>query len=159
MTPIGNHFSLTLSPSFLYSPFSFLTEQVNTRTGQLMHHYISLVPTYESIAGSEQLGPNIFWTFSVLRYVALTQDRAFADAMFPFVDLSTRYVLTFFDEQKGLFNAPGPLWIDVIVRENYASDSNGMLVLFLQKVADFYDYMQVSKKCLILLFCRVFVGI
>ena len=109
-----------------------------------MHHYVSLVPTYESIAGSEQLGPNIFWTFSVLRYVALTQDRAFADAMFPFVDLSTRYVLTFFDEQKGLFNAPGPLWIDVIIRENYASDSNGMLVLFLQKVADFYDYMQVQ---------------
>lgn len=108
-----------------------------------MHHYISLIPTYESIAGSEQLGPNIFWTFSILRYVALTQDRDFATQMFPFVDLSTRYVLTFFDAEKGLFKAPGPLWIDVIVRENYASDSNGMLVLFLQKVADFYDYMQV----------------
>jgi len=121
-----------------------------------MHHYISLVPTYESIAGSEQLGPNIFWTFSVLRYVALTQDRAFAETMFPFVDLSTRYVLTFFDEQKGLFNAPGPLWIDVIVRENYASDSNGMLVLFLQKVADFYDYMQVSHKMFFFIICRDF---
>lgn len=108
-----------------------------------MHHFVSLVPTYESIAGSEQLGPNIFWTFSVLRYIALTQDSAFAAAIFPFVDLSTKYVLTFFDADKGLFRAPGPLWIDVIVRENYTSDSNGMLVPYLQKVADFYDFMQV----------------
>lgn len=116
----------------------------NTRTGQLMHHFVSLVPTYESIAGSEQLGPNIFWTFTVLRYIALTQDASFASAIFPFVDLSTKYVLTFFDAEKGLFRAPGPLWIDVIVRENYTSDSNGMLVPYLQKVADFYDYMQVT---------------
>jgi hypothetical protein len=117
---------------------------VNTRTGQLMHHFVNLVPTYESIAGSEQLGPNIFWTFSVLNYVALTQDTDFAQAIFPYVDLSTRYVLSFYDAEKELFRAPGPLWIDVIVRENYTSDSNAMLVPFLTKVADFYDYLHVD---------------
>lgn len=121
-----------------------------------MHHFVSLVPTYESIAGSEQLGPNIFWTFSVLRYVALTQDSAFAASIFPFVDLSTKYVLTFFDAEKGLFRAPGPLWIDVIVRENYTSDSNGMLVPYLQKVADYYDYMQVCFSTTLYNISRMF---
>lgn len=116
----------------------------NTRTGQLMHHFVNLVPTYESIAGSEQLGPNIFWTFAVLNYVALTQDTDFANAMFPYVDLSTKYVLSFYDAEKALFRAPGPLWIDVIVRENYTSDSNAMLVPYLKKVADFYDYLHID---------------
>lgn len=51
---------------------------------------------------------------------------------------------TYYILQQGLFRAPGPLWIDVIVRENYTSDSNAMLVPYLQKVADFYDYMHVD---------------
>ena len=80
----------------------------------------------------------------MLRYISLTQDQPFAASIFPYVDLSTRYVLTFFDEKQGLFNAPGPLWIDVIVRENFTADSNAMLVPYLQKVADFYDFMHVD---------------
>lgn len=79
----------------------------NARSGQLMHHFISLVPTYESIAGSEQLGPNIFWTLSVLRYASLTQDKAWAQKMFPYVDLSAKFILSFVDTSNFLVNAPG----------------------------------------------------
>jgi hypothetical protein len=112
------------------------------RSGQLMHHFISLAPTYESIAGSEQLGPNIFWTWSVLRYVALSQDSDFAAKMLPYVDLSTKFLLTFFDETMDLIYAPGPLWIDVLVRENYTSDSSPILVPLLNLIADYYDYLE-----------------
>lgn len=34
----------------------------------------------------------------------------------------------------------GPLWIDVLVRENYTSDSGAMIVPVLNQLADFYEY-------------------
>ena len=37
------------------------------------------------------------------------------------------YVLSFYDEARGLVNAPGPLWIDVLVREGYTSDTNAFM--------------------------------
>jgi len=72
-----------------------------------MHHFVDLVPTYESIAGSQQLGPNVFWTLTALRYIGLSQDLQFARDIFPYVDLSIRYMLTFYDPDKGLLRAPG----------------------------------------------------
>lgn len=36
------------------------------RSGQLMHHFISLSPTYESIAGSEQLGKLLFFVYDLV---------------------------------------------------------------------------------------------
>lgn len=113
----------------------------NTRTGQLMHHYVSLVPTYESIAGSEQLGPNVFWTKTALKYMSSTQDSQWALQMFDYIFLSTKFLLTFFDPQVDLIFAPGPLWIDVIVRENYTSDSNAIMVPVLLELADYFDYV------------------
>lgn len=109
------------------------------RKGQLMHHFVSLAPTYESIAGSEQLGPNIFWTLMALRYVSLSQDRSWALHYFPYIDLSSRFILSFVDQHSALVDAPGPLWIDVLVRENYTSDSAAMLVAALPQLADYYD--------------------
>ena len=138
----------TIRASSVEASSRMLSEPVpaasSTRAGQLMHHFIDLVPTYESIAGSEQLGPNIFWTLCAFRYVALTQDMAFAEHIFPYVDLSTRYMLTFYDADIGLLSAPGPLWIDVLVRENYTSDSNAMIVPLLRQTAEFYELLEVD---------------
>ncbi|CAM9096417.1 unnamed protein product, partial [Ectocarpus fasciculatus] len=137
--------------ALMYSGDDFMIEEVrrvlertsNTMCGlgseQLMHHFVDLVPTYESIAGSEQLGPNIFWTWTCLRYISLTQDFEWAKKMLPYLDSSVKYLLTFYDESKGMIYAPGPLWIDVLVRENYTSDSNAAMVPFLQLAADAYD--------------------
>jgi len=74
-----------------------------------MHHFEELHPKYESIAGSQQLGPNVFWTMTALRYLALSQDMTFARDIFPYIDLSIRYILTFYDEDMGLLRAPGML--------------------------------------------------
>jgi hypothetical protein len=112
-----------------------------SRSGQLMHHFIDLVPTYESIAGSEQLGPNIFWTMTVLKYLSLTQDNNFAMEIFPFIDLSCKYILSFIDNEIYMINAPGPLWIDVLIREQYTSDSNTMIIPFLDEMIQFYSYI------------------
>lgn len=113
----------------------------HSRHGQLMHHFVSLAPTYESIAGSEQLGPNVFWTLTALRYLAYAPAKV--AAFLPYLDLSLSYLLSFLDEPsapEGVFMvmAPGPLWIDVLVREHYASDSGAMMVHLLREMRAFY---------------------
>jgi len=108
--------------------------------GQLMHHFENLVPEYTSIATSTQLGPNIFWTLTALQYVAATGDHDWlVDTALPFIDLSTDYILNQFDASKGLLKVQGPLWIDVLVRENYTSDSNAAAVYLFGKLASMYD--------------------
>jgi hypothetical protein len=118
-----------------------LPETFTNHYGQIMHHFDNLVPDYKSIAGSIQLGPNIFWTLTALKYISLTQNNTFAKDFLPYAELSTSFLLSLYDEKVSLINAPGPLWIDVFVRENYTTDSNAMFIPYLQEVANFYDYM------------------
>jgi hypothetical protein len=119
-----------------------LKDELNPRDGQLMHHYINLVPTYESIATSEQLGPNVFWTLSALRYASVTGDFDWLVKMEPFLSLSAHFLLSFFDEDAALLLVPGPLWIDVLVRENYTSDSNAIAPYVFREFAAAFDLLQ-----------------
>jgi hypothetical protein len=121
-----------------------LKEELNPRDGQLMHHYIDLAPTYESIATSEQLGPNVFWTLSALRYASVTGDFDWLVKMEPFLSLSAHFLLSFFDEDASMLLVPGPLWIDVLVRENYTSDSNAIAPFVFREFATAFDLLQSS---------------
>lgn len=113
-----------------------------SHTGQLMHHFENLVPEYTSIATSTQLGPNIFWTLTALQYTSITGDHEWLiHTALPFIDLSTDYILNQFDPSKGLLKVQGPLWIDVLVRENYTSDSNAAVVYLFEKLATMYDFV------------------
>ncbi len=134
---LSNHRVTSMITSSNYAKFY----ASSSRAGQLMHHYVNLVPTYESIAGSEQLGPNIFWTMAVWKYISLTQDYSFAQEIFPYVDLSSKFVLSFIDKDYFLINAPGPLWIDVLIREQYTSDSNAIIVPFIEEMIEYYSFM------------------
>ena len=112
------------------------------RVGQLMHHFVNLIPDYESIATSTQLGPNIFWSLTALQYVSTTGNRDWLlNTALPFIDLSTDYILQQIDPTYGMLKVAGPLWIDVLVRENYTSDSNAAVVYLLDKLAGMYDYV------------------
>lgn len=122
-----------------------LKEELNPRDGQLMHHYINLSPTYESIATSEQLGPNVFWTLSALRYASVTGDFDWLLKMEPYLSLSAHFLLSFFDEDASLLLVPGPLWIDVLVRENYTSDSNAIAPYVFREFAAAFDLLHESN--------------
>jgi len=111
-----------------------------------MHHFEDLVPNYESIASSTQLGPNIFWSLSVLRYAGITGNITWLLGMQPYLDLSTDYITQLIDPEMGLLNVPGPLWIDVLVRENYTSDSNAAALLLFQQLADMYDVLDTVSN-------------
>jgi hypothetical protein len=119
---------------------------LNPRDGQLMHHFINLVPTYESIAASEQLGPNVFWSLCVLKYASVTGDLAWLEKMRPYLELSSHFLFSFFDEEVGLLMVPGPLWIDVLVRENYTSDSNAILPYIFRELADAFDALDADDS-------------
>eukprot|EP00604_Paraphysomonas_vestita_P003420 CAMPEP_0174820420 /NCGR_PEP_ID=MMETSP1107-20130205/4242_1 /TAXON_ID=36770 /ORGANISM="Paraphysomonas vestita, Strain GFlagA" /LENGTH=309 /DNA_ID=CAMNT_0016035727 /DNA_START=763 /DNA_END=1689 /DNA_ORIENTATION=+ len=121
-----------------------LKDDLNPRDGQLMHHYINLVPTYESIATSEQLGPNVFWTLSAIRYASVTGDFDWLIKMEPFLSLSAHFLLSFFDEDASMLLVPGPLWIDVLVRENYTSDSNAIVPYVFREFANVFDILHES---------------
>jgi hypothetical protein len=41
-----------------------------------------------------------------------------------------------FDTTVGLFNVPGPLWIDTFIRANYTSDTNAGMILLLNLMED-----------------------
>jgi hypothetical protein len=49
-----------------------------------------------------------------------------------------RYLERLYVPEEKMLKAPGPLWIDVLVRENYASDTNAMMVGALDEFADVY---------------------
>lgn len=115
-------------------------DKMKPRTGQLMHHFINLEPTYESIATSEQLGPNIFWSLSAIRYASLSNDAAWLERMLPYFELCARFLASFYDEDQGMLLVPGPLWIDVLVRENYTSDSNAIAPYVFREIAEVFEH-------------------
>ena len=49
--------------------------------------------------------------------------------------LSLGFLLHFLDEKASLLNVPGSLMIDVFIRQQYASDSNAMIVYLLNEAA------------------------
>ena len=59
--------------------------------------------------------------------------------------MSTDYIFNQFDPKYGLLKVAGPLWIDVIVRENYTSDSNAAVVYLADELIDMYNYVYGSS--------------
>jgi hypothetical protein len=116
-----------------------------SRTGQLMHHFVNLIPTYESIASSEQLGPNVFWSLAVINYADVSGDYDWLMTMYPYLDLSARFLVSFYESDMGMLRSPGPLWIDVLVRENYTSDSNAIAPFIFKRLAETFDALGQNK--------------
>lgn len=44
-----------------------------------------------------------------------------------------------------MLRVQGPLWIDVIVRENYTSDTNGIMPHVLTKMAEVEEYFDAMS--------------
>jgi hypothetical protein len=65
--------------------------------------------------------------------------------MEPFLSLSAHFLFSFFDEDASMLLVPGPLWIDVLVRENYTSDSNAIVPYIFREFADGFDLLHQSN--------------
>lgn len=138
-----NFFSLS---AMLYSGDPYLQNQVRmviertgtfmkTENGQLPHHFNGITPYYLALSGETQTGPNTFWTKTALRYAAVTGDIEWLKNYMPTLRKAASFVFDLISDDTNMVFAPGSLMIDVFIRNNYTSDSNAMVVGFLQDFA------------------------
>ena len=105
-------------------------------SGQVPHHFNGKEPVYVALSGATQTGPNIFWISAALQYAKATGDTDWLRAHAPDIERALSFLTDRYDPALRLVQAPGPLWIDVFIRENYTSDTNAYLVELLRDVAD-----------------------
>lgn len=89
-----------------------------------------------AISGATQTGPNIFWIEAALQYAKTTGDYGRLRNEMPVIEHALGFLTNRYDPSLKLVNAPGPLWIDVFIRNNYTSDTNAFMVKLLRDVAD-----------------------
>jgi hypothetical protein len=104
--------------------------------GQIPHHFNGTDPTYVALSGATQTGPNIFWISAALRYAETTADMQWLREQLPRIEHAMDFLTDRYDPSVQLISAPGPLWIDVFVRENYTADTNAYMVGLLRRFAD-----------------------
>eukprot|EP00759_Apiculatamorpha_spiralis_P004357 PhF_6_TR12594/c0_g1_i1/m.19846 len=103
--------------------------------GQLPHHFVGVVPTYQALSGATQTGPNVFWILSCFNYVKHSGNYKWLSSYMPTLRNASAFLFDMIDPSVNLLNAPGSLYIDVFIRNNFTSDSNAMLVGFFQDFA------------------------
>eukprot|EP01135_Chromosphaera_perkinsii_P003065 Nk52_evm12s234 gene=Nk52_evmTU12s234 len=109
--------------------------------GQMPHHYEQDEWVYRSIARSIQTGPNIFWLLTAIKYAEMSGDTQFILDNYSDMRQMLRYLQQFYDKDYRLLKVHGPLWIDVLVRDHFASDSNAIMPYILHRMADVADYV------------------
>lgn len=92
--------------------------------GQIPHHFVNGNPTFLSIAGSSQTGPNIFWTLAAIEYVTATGNEKWLRAHYAHLRMATDWVLARYNPREELVRASGPLFIDVFRRSGFTLDTN-----------------------------------
>lgn len=134
-----------ISSTLLYSGDPYLQAQARTLieksaaailpSGQIPHHFNGSTPTYVAISGATQTGPNIFWIEAALQYAKTTGDYTWLRNEMPAIEKALSFLTNRYDPSVQLVNAPGPLWIDVFIRNNYTADTNAFMVQLLRDVA------------------------
>lgn len=134
-----------IASTLLYSGDPYLQQQARTLieksgsaispSGQIPHHFNGATPTYVAISGATQTGPNIFWIEAALQYAKTTGDYSWFRSEMPVIEHALAFLTDRYDPSIKLVNAPGPLWIDVFIRNNFTSDTNAFMVKLLRDVA------------------------
>jgi hypothetical protein len=137
--------------ALVYSGDPYLQQQARTlieksgdamsASGQIPHHFEGANPTFVAISGATQTGPNIFWIAAALQYVKATGDYDWLRAHSTQIERALAFLTDRYDPAVQLVKAPGPLWIDVFIRENYASDTNAYMVDILREAADAEQFL------------------
>ena len=109
--------------------------------GQIPHHFSENVPVFEAISGAIQTGPNLFWISAALHYAKIMGDEGWLREQMPRVELALTFLTDRYDATMRLINAPGPLWIDVFIRNGYTADTNAFAVGLLREVAEAEEFL------------------
>jgi hypothetical protein len=109
--------------------------------GQIPHHFSENEPVFAAISGAIQTGPNIFWISAALHYAKIMGDEGWLREQMPRIELALKFLTDRYDASVQLINAPGPLWIDVFIRDGYTADTNAFAVGLLRDVADAEEFL------------------
>ena len=125
------------------------SESAQLPNGQIPHHFNRGIPTYLSIAGSSQTGPNIFYVLAASEYAAATGDEQWLRGHYVHLRGATDWLLTRYNPRMRLLHADGPLFIDVFRRSGFTLDTNTVALYLLDRmseVADFCDDPAAMKR-------------
>ena len=92
--------------------------------------------TFAAISTASQTGPNIFWTLAALRHAAFTGNTTWLARYLPVIRASMQFLMNKYEPTIGLFNVPGPLWVDTFIRANFTSDTNTAMIMLCDRMAD-----------------------
>jgi hypothetical protein len=110
------------------------SEAAQRSDGQIPHHFEHGAPTFLSIAGSSQTGPNIFWVLAATEYAAATGDEQWLRAHYIHLRMATDWLLARYDPKLQLVRADGPLFIDVFRRSGFTLDTNVFALYLLKRM-------------------------
>lgn len=132
--------------ALLYSGDPYLHDQVRTvlersgsylnADGALPHHFNGVYPTYASLTGMAQTGPNIFWVLSCFNYAKFSGDAGWLAGYMPKLRNASSFISSKMVPAVGLYSASGSLMIDVFIRSNFTADTNAVAVGFWREFAD-----------------------
>lgn len=108
---------------------------MKSQNGQLPHHFNGVTPYFLALSGETQTGPNVFWVKTALQYAAASGNFTWLKNYLPTLRQAANFVFDLIESDTSLLYAPGSLMIDVFIRNNYTSDSNAMVVGFLNDFA------------------------
>lgn len=111
------------------------SESAQRSDGQIPHHFEHGAPTFLSIAGSSQTGPNLFWTLAATEYAAATGDETWLRANYSHLRRATDWLLDHYDAKEQLIRADGPLFIDVFRRSGFTLDTNVFALELLKRMS------------------------
>lgn len=74
-----------------------------------------------------------------LQYVKVSGDVPWLQDNFSLLKRALEYLRDLFVPEMQMLSVPGPLWIDVCVRENFTSDSNAIMPIILEEWAQVED--------------------
>lgn len=113
--------------------------------GQIPHHFEDGRPTFLSIAGSSQTGPNIFWTLAAIQYAMATGNDTWLHLHYARLRMATDWVLSRYNPQMELVRADGPLFIDVFRRSGFTLDTNVFTYHLLGEMSDVASFCNDEK--------------
>lgn len=124
------------------------SEAAQRSDGQIPHHFEDGRPTFLSIAGSSQTGPNIFWTLAAIQYAMATGDEEWLHLHYAHLRMATDWVLSRYNPQMQLVRADGPLFIDVFRRSGFTLDTNVFAYHLLGEMSDVAAFCNDEKTAI-----------
>jgi hypothetical protein len=121
-------------------------QYIRPDTGHVPHHFNKTEPLYKAISGAVQTGPNLFWIKASLLYVKETGDFKWLVEHIKDIRLALSFLQSLYNKEFNMIAPIGSLFMDTLIRNNFTTDSNAMMVQVLYDVSEAEDFLGDKQK-------------